>query len=102
MDTLLCPFGVCVREVQLYSFFISFYRLALFTGGSVITHELGSGQLSFRRHKQDSPVVTNSTDTQCTSLFIEPVSWMLPLLEGTIEGKVVCSNKMSHIEGNKY
>lgn len=73
---------------QSHSFNISTYRLALFTGGSIITHELGSGQLSFRRHKQDSPAVTNGSDTQCTSLFIEPVSWMLPSLEGTIEGKV--------------
>lgn len=64
----------------------------LFGGDSRIEHEPGSGQVSFKRHKQDSNVHVvedgNSRSTQCTSLFIEPVSWMLPLLEGTTEGKV--------------
>lgn len=65
----------------------------LFGGDSRIEHEPGSGQVSFKRHKQDSNVHVvedgNSRSTQCTSLFIEPVSWMLPLLEGTTEGKVI-------------
>lgn len=62
-------------------------RLTLFNGASLITHEPGSGQMSFKRHKQDFHAVDN---TQCTSLFIEPVNWMLPLLEGTVDGKLQC------------
>lgn len=62
----------------------------LFGGDSCIEHKAGSGQVSFKRHKQDSGAkeYSNSSDIKCTSLFIEPVSWMLPFLEGTTEGKV--------------
>ena len=62
----------------------------LFGGDSCIEHEPGSGQVSFKQHKQDFRVVkdSNRSSAQCTSIFIEPVSWMLPLLEGIIEGKV--------------
>jgi len=62
----------------------------LFGGDSCIEHEPGSGQMSFKQHKQDFSVFedNNRSSAQCTSLFIEPVSWMLPLLEGTVEGKV--------------
>ena len=62
----------------------------LFGGDSCIEHEPGSGQKSFKQHKQDFSVVkdSNRSSAQCTSIFIEPVSWMLPLLEGIIEGKV--------------
>lgn len=62
----------------------------LFGGDSCIEHEPGSGQVSFKQHKQDFRVVkdSNKSSAQCTSIFIEPVSWMLPLLDGIIEGKV--------------
>lgn len=62
----------------------------LFSGDSCIEHEPGSGQMSFKQHKQDFSVMkdNNRSSAQCTSIFIEPVSWMLPLLEGIIEGKV--------------
>ena len=61
----------------------------LFGGDSYIEHEPGSGQVSFKQHKQDFSIMKdNRSSAQCTSLFIEPVSWMLPLLEGIIEGKV--------------
>lgn len=68
-------------------------RFMLFSGDSSIDHEPGSGQVSFKRHKQDFSAVdgsNSSSKSQCTSLFIEPVSWMLPLLEGTIDGKLPC------------
>lgn len=67
-------------------------RLVLFGGDSCIEHEPGSGQVSFKQHKQDFRVVkdSNKSSAQCTSIFIEPVSWMLPLLEGIIEGKLSC------------
>lgn len=73
----------------------------LFGGDSSIDHEPGSGQVSFRRHKQDSSAVNWSNSSNkgpCTSLFIEPVSWMLPLLEGTIDGKVL----MVYTQLNKH
>lgn len=62
----------------------------LFGGDSCIEHEPGSGQKSFKQYKQDFSVVkdSNRSSAPCTSIFIEPVSWMLPLLEGIIEGKV--------------
>lgn len=69
-------------------------RFVLFGGDSCINHEPGSGQVSFKWHKQGSTGVdgsrSSSSNIQCTSLFIEPVSWMLPLLEGTIDGKLPC------------
>ena len=68
------------------------HRLALFNGTSVIAHEPGSGQMSFKWHKQNPHTVNNSDNTQCTSLFIEPAGWMLPMLEGTVDGKVSFDN----------
>lgn len=64
-------------------------RLSLFDVTSVIAHEPGSGQTSFKWHKQDLYEV-DPINYQCTSLFVEPVRWMLPLLEGTVDGKLPC------------
>ena len=77
-------------------------RFVLFGGDSCINHEPGSGQGSFKWHKQGSTGVdgsSSSSNIQCTSLFIEPVSWMLPLLEGTIDGKVYIVSQLSHNVG---
>lgn len=61
----------------------------MFDTNSVIAHEPGSGQTSFKWQKQDLVhKVDPKNNTQCTSVFIEPVTWMLPLLEGTVDGKV--------------
>ena len=76
-------------------------RFVLFGGDSCINHEPGSGHVSFKWHKQGSTGVdgSSSSNIQCTSLFIEPVSWMLPLLEGTIDGKVCIVSQLSHNVG---
>ncbi|XP_029212077.2 dual specificity protein phosphatase 12-like isoform X4 [Acropora millepora] len=65
-------------------------RLLLFDTNSVLAHEPGSGQTSFKWQKQDLHKVDPKINTQCTSVFIEPVTWMLPLLEGTVDGKLLC------------
>ncbi|XP_015764779.1 PREDICTED: dual specificity protein phosphatase 12-like [Acropora digitifera] len=65
-------------------------RLLLFDTNSLLAHEPGSGQTSFKWQKQDLHKVDPKNNTQCTSVFIEPVTWMLPLLEGTVDGKLLC------------
>ena len=69
-------------------------RNMLFDATCLMTHELGQGQSSFKRHKQGD-VAEQVSD--CTSYFIEPVSWMLPMLEGNMDGKVTCSCWISNM-----
>ena len=64
-------------------------RFMLFDAGDLIGHEIGCGHSSFKWHKRVHQVhVDIGEDNPCTSLFIEPVNWMLPLLVGNVEGKV--------------
>lgn len=61
-------------------------RRALFKEGSVVGHNPGQGQVSFKWHKQ-TQTTASSTET-CTSHFIQPVAWMEHLLLGCKDGKV--------------
>lgn len=64
-------------------------RRVLVTNRNMLDHESGSGQVSFRWHKRDTP--HSPSDQQCTSLFVEPMAWMEAELSlGLIEGKLLC------------
>lgn len=85
----------------------------MFTEGSVLQHELGMGQESFKWHKREEPLtsappkavgVSLSLPTplfgtggtlinvaqNCTSHFIEPVEWMGPVIVGTLANTLHC------------
>ncbi|XP_022085266.1 dual specificity protein phosphatase 12-like isoform X2 [Acanthaster planci] len=74
-------------------------RRAIFLDLSVLSHITGEGQRSFQWHKQSHPlsqgVSSPPSDTMdpsasCTSLFVEPVKWMEPLMIGRLDGKLSC------------
>ncbi|XP_033105784.1 dual specificity protein phosphatase 12-like isoform X2 [Anneissia japonica] len=68
-------------------------RRVLISRENVIGHDQGTGQEAFKWHKRSSPVEVASDPTRqstCTSLFIEPVSWMKSAVVGTIQGKIAC------------
>ncbi|XP_077986229.1 dual specificity protein phosphatase 12-like [Glandiceps talaboti] len=62
-------------------------RRAVFRGSSVIKHKTGCGprMFKFKSGKSRTPV-----EITCTSLFIEPVTWMEPVLAGYLAGKLFC------------
>lgn len=70
-------------------------RRALFKEGSVVGHNPGQGQVSFKWHKQ-TQTTSSSTET-CTSHFIQPVAWMEHLLLGCKDGKLACPKCNSRI-----
>ncbi|EDO34381.1 predicted protein, partial [Nematostella vectensis] len=62
-------------------------RVTLFNSGSTVEHETGS--MPFNWQKKDQTHL-NTSMPLCTSLFIEPVEWMLSGLQGTVAGKICC------------
>ncbi|XP_071493736.1 dual specificity protein phosphatase 12-like [Diadema antillarum] len=85
-------------------------RRALFRQSSVIAHSQGKGLSSFGWHKQvkqqgQSPQVNvtgqggqrDLASSSCTSVFIEPVSWMESFLLGVNEGKISCPKCSSRL-----
>ncbi|XP_072015720.1 dual specificity protein phosphatase 12-like [Amphiura filiformis] len=72
-------------------------RRAVFLDTSILNHDVGKGQASFRWHKQTvgkpsspSTGATGTLTSTCTSIFTEPVAWMEPLLIGETSGKLLC------------
>ncbi|XP_033643181.1 dual specificity protein phosphatase 12-like [Asterias rubens] len=79
-------------------------RRAVFFQSMVLAHITGKGQTSFSWHKQmhplavtTSPSSTMDSSISCTSLFVEPVKWMEPLLVGCLEGKLCCPKCSSRL-----
>ena len=85
----------------------------MFTEGSVLQHELGMGQESFKWHKREGPLSSappeavgvslslpmplsgasgtlSAVAQTCTSLFIEPIEWMGPVIVGTLANTLCC------------
>ncbi|XP_071947783.1 dual specificity protein phosphatase 12-like [Antedon mediterranea] len=68
-------------------------RRLLLSRGNIIGHDQGSGQEAFKWNKRNMLAEVSSdpvTQSRCTSLFIEPVSWMESAIIGTTQGKIVC------------
>jgi dual specificity phosphatase 12 len=81
-------------------------RRGLFRDMNVLQHELGEGQESFKWSKRDevltpptssaslhqthTPLTTPSSSAECTSLFIEPIEWMGPLIIGSHSSLITC------------
>ena len=70
---------------------MNFYRRLLFTDDSVMQHDLGEGFLPFYSHlnREETLNVRPTSETSCSSYFIEPVEWMDQLVSsGEVSGKV--------------
>ncbi|KAM7269992.1 hypothetical protein ACFE04_029206 [Oxalis oulophora] len=58
---------------------------------NVVDHIPGEGEMSYDWHKRKSRNSFNkSTDSECTSIFLEPLQWMRTVEEGGLEGKLSC------------
>ncbi|XP_070532117.1 dual specificity protein phosphatase 12-like isoform X4 [Ptychodera flava] len=62
-------------------------RRAVFKGSSIIKHTVGKGSRIF---KSKSGKSRSPAEVSCTSVFIEPVAWMEPVLLGKLGGKLMC------------
>ncbi|XP_030853540.1 dual specificity protein phosphatase 12 [Strongylocentrotus purpuratus] len=65
-------------------------RRALFCQSSVIAHENTKGHRDFGWHKHKGQMSKEQGSISCTSVFVEPVSWMESFLMGVHEGKISC------------
>nr|KJB46201.1 hypothetical protein B456_007G352400 [Gossypium raimondii] len=60
---------------------------------NVVDHTPGEGESSFEWHKRRSGNPFNkSSQTECSSVFVEPLRWMTAVEEGAIEGKLSCAH----------
>ncbi|XP_041024625.1 dual specificity protein phosphatase 12-like [Juglans microcarpa x Juglans regia] len=60
---------------------------------NVVDHIPGEGETSFDWHKRKSrnPFI-KSDETECSSIFVEPLRWMTAVEEGAMEGKLSCAH----------
>lgn len=59
----------------------------------VVDHIPGEGETSFGWHKRKSGNPFNkSNESECSSIFIEPLRWMKDVEEGALEGKLSCAH----------
>lgn len=59
---------------------------------NVISHVPGEGETPFEWYKRRSSNPFNKSDTECSSVFVEPLRWMAIVEEGGIEGKLSCAH----------
>lgn len=75
-------------------------RRALFLPAAIIPHEKGdSGQLFYDKNKRRTK--DREAKAFCSSLFLEPMQWMEHLIQGRINGLLLCpkcSQKVGHFD----
>ncbi|XP_024032122.1 dual specificity protein phosphatase 12 [Morus notabilis] len=60
---------------------------------NVLDHIPGEGETSFDWHKRKGGnPVNKSGESECSSVFVEPLQWMTPVEEGALEGKLSCAH----------
>ncbi|GAY43695.1 hypothetical protein CUMW_076450 [Citrus unshiu] len=60
---------------------------------NVVDHIPGEGETSFEWHKRKSGNRFNRSDeSECSSIFVEPLRWMTAVEEGALEGKLSCAH----------
>ncbi|XP_006647122.1 probable inactive dual specificity protein phosphatase-like At4g18593 [Oryza brachyantha] len=62
-------------------------RTLVATEGYVVTHKVGCGQKSFAMRRKYDP---DEEEPECTCLFVQPLKWMQPFVEGYVSGKIAC------------
>lgn len=59
----------------------------------VVDHVPGEGETCFNWHKRRSGNPFNKSDEdECSSIFVEPLCWMTTVVEGGLEGKLLCAH----------
>ncbi|KAL6130367.1 hypothetical protein ACLB2K_068747 [Fragaria x ananassa] len=58
---------------------------------NVVDHIPGQGETSFEWRKRKSSNSNNPEDSECSSIFVEPLKWMTAV-EGAMEGKFSCAH----------
>ncbi|KNA13997.1 hypothetical protein SOVF_111580 [Spinacia oleracea] len=61
---------------------------------SIVSHEQGKGEASFRWGKKK---VENDSLPECTAIFVEPLKWMQTVQEGYIYEKLYCMGCKSRL-----
>ncbi|XP_059462694.1 uncharacterized protein LOC132191625 [Corylus avellana] len=60
---------------------------------NVVDHIPGEGETSFEWNKRKSGNrYYKSDETECSSIFVEPLRWMTAVEEGALEGKLCCAH----------
>lgn len=60
---------------------------------NVVDHIPGEGETAFEWHKRKSGNRFNRSDeSECSSIFVEPLRWMTAVEEGALEGKLSCAH----------
>ncbi|XP_062000724.1 uncharacterized protein LOC133717972 [Rosa rugosa] len=59
---------------------------------NVVDHIPGQGETSFEWRKRKSSNYNNFEDSECSSIFVEPLKWMTAVEEGAMEGKLSCAH----------
>ncbi|KAF3442155.1 hypothetical protein FNV43_RR16071 [Rhamnella rubrinervis] len=66
-------------------------RRIVATQENIVDHIPGEGETSFGWHKRKSGNPFNNCDeSECSSIFVEPLRWMTAVEEGALEGKLSC------------
>ncbi|KAL2610871.1 hypothetical protein R1flu_022563 [Riccia fluitans] len=58
---------------------------------NVVTHNLGLGESSFKTKRKGSGRSDDYGEPKCSSIFVEPMQWMTAVVEGDVEGKLLCA-----------
>ncbi|XP_044505579.1 dual specificity protein phosphatase 12-like isoform X1 [Mangifera indica] len=58
---------------------------------NVVEHVPGEGETAFEWHKRSfSNCFNKSDESECSSIFVEPLRWMTTVEDGALEGKLSC------------
>ncbi|MQL91686.1 hypothetical protein Taro_024295 [Colocasia esculenta] len=57
---------------------------------NVVGHTPGKGETCFEWSKRSSGPFDRRGETECSSIFVEPLRWMTTVEEGAMEGKLSC------------
>ncbi|KAL3682065.1 hypothetical protein R1sor_000087 [Riccia sorocarpa] len=58
---------------------------------NVVTHNLGLGESSFKTKRKASGRCDDYGEPKCSSIFVEPMKWMTAVVQGDVEGKLLCA-----------
>ncbi|KAI5590995.1 hypothetical protein BDE02_04G049000 [Populus trichocarpa] len=57
---------------------------------NIVPHERGKGEQCFKWNKKSVDSCENQEPPECSSIFVEPMKWMLTVQEGFVGEKLQC------------
>eukprot|EP00258_Populus_trichocarpa_P038725 XP_024454744.1 probable inactive dual specificity protein phosphatase-like At4g18593 [Populus trichocarpa] len=57
---------------------------------NIVPHERGKGEQCFKWNKKSVDCCENQEPPECSSIFVEPMKWMLTVQEGFVGEKLQC------------